>query len=310
MYAPLISICVPAYRKPAFVTRLLDSVLRQDYKQVEVIISDDSPDESVNLAIAPYINKLNLRYYHNQPAKGSPVNWNFALDQARGELLMLLHQDDWLYAPDALRSYVEAFGSDSSLDFVFCKNIAVREDGSEIVLQALPGLLHRLDRLPNHLVRADVIGPPSNVMVRSTVTTRYDERFIWLVDVDYYVRLLKQGCRYRYLDRHLVSIGLHADQTTNYCRENESIILKENILFAAKLEAGAFRDWKIYDYFWRLLRNHRVRSQEDLLQSGVSAEQVPPVISHMLALERRIPLRLLHLGPVSKLLMFVSYVQQ
>ena len=53
----MVSICVPAYKKPDFVTRLLDAVLLQDYKDIEVVITDDSPNDDIQVAIAPYVDQ-------------------------------------------------------------------------------------------------------------------------------------------------------------------------------------------------------------------------------------------------------------
>ena len=76
MSAPLISICIPAYKKPEFVIRAIQSIQKQSYKQVEIIISDDSPNEDIKITIQSYISELNIKYYHNQPALKSPKNWN------------------------------------------------------------------------------------------------------------------------------------------------------------------------------------------------------------------------------------------
>ena len=64
MNEPLISICIPAYNKPRYVARVLDSILKQDYKNVEIIISDDSPGEDTKQAIERYRNKLVIKYFH------------------------------------------------------------------------------------------------------------------------------------------------------------------------------------------------------------------------------------------------------
>ncbi len=82
MIQPLISICIPAYKKPQFVVRCLESIAEQDYKQVEVIISDDSPDEDIKRAIEPYTNKLEIKYFHNKPALQSPKNYRKSADFA------------------------------------------------------------------------------------------------------------------------------------------------------------------------------------------------------------------------------------
>jgi GT2 family glycosyltransferase len=137
---------------------------------------------------------------------------------------------------------------------------------------------------------------------------QYDEDLIWLVDVDYYVRVLQAGYKYVYLDEHLVSIGLHEDQTTVFCRNNSEIILKENILFAYKIGESAFKDLKIYDYYWRLLRNDGIKFIDQIIASGVEAEKILPLFSHMLNLQNKLPRQVLRFGPGSKIGMFLNYL--
>lgn len=281
----------------------------QDYKRVEVILSDDSPNEDIKGAVQPFREKLAVHYYHNKRPLKSPVNWNAALDKAKGDLVVLMHQDDWYHSTTALTQYIKHF-ENASIDFVFCQNTAVDEKGNKYILQAFPDLPHKLLKCPNHLLLAQVIGPPSNTMLRRNVTIRYDERLIWLVDVDYYVRLLKAGHKYRYIPENLVTIGLHEDQTTVFVRNNDHIILKENILFAAKLEKEAFEDIKIYDYYWRLLRNHKVRNIDAIVDAGVETEIIPPVINQMLRRQSKVPSAVLKFGPASKTLMCTSYIIQ
>lgn len=304
MKHPLVSICIPAYKKTEYVVRAIASVQKQDYTNVEIIISDDSPGEDIKDAIAAYQPALDIKYFHNQPPLKSPRNWNNALDKASGELVMLLHQDDWLEATDALSTYVAAF-EDGKTDFVFCRNTAIDENGNMTILQERKYLLGEMASKPNHLLLSQIIGPPSNTMLRRSIPTHYDEDFIWVVDVDYYARLLKAGYRYKYIDRHLVSIGLHADQTTVFCRDNDDIIFRENILFASKVEPEAFHDPVFFDYYWRLLRNYRVRSVEDIKSMGVGT--IPLVIAHILKAQQSIPLKALTVGPVSKSLMLLCY---
>ena len=308
MSEPKISICIPVYQKPEYVIRAIQSIAKQDHKNVEIILSDDSPSSDLKLAIQPYISELDIKYYHNQPALKSPINWNNALDKATGDFYMLLHQDDWLESEKALSTFLKAFSDNPSVGFVFCKNTAIQPDGQVITLQAIRSLLKDMSKRPHHILRANVIGPPSNTMLRKDITIRYDESYIWLVDVDYYVQLLTKGYQYHYLDQHLVSIGLHEDQTTVFCRNNEDVIVKENIWFAHKLGNTAFNDVLIYDYYWRLLRNYKIRSIADLNAMGVENPKILWVIRKMLNVQMKFPLSILKIGPISKLLMFSSYL--
>jgi glycosyltransferase involved in cell wall biosynthesis len=308
MTEPLVSICIPAYKKPEYVIRAIQSIINQTYKNVEVIISDDSPNQDIKIAIQPYISELNINYYHNKPALKSPINWNNALSKATGEFIMLLHQDDWFDSIQAISTFVVAFNSKQDVNFVFCKNTAIQPTGEKITLQAIQGLLSTMSARPKHLLRANVIGPPSNVMIRKNALIKYDEDYIWLVDVDYYVRLLEAGNKYVYLDQHLVSIGLHEDQTTVFCRNNEDVIVKENIWLAHKMGTKAFDDILIYDYYWRLLRNYRIRSIADLHQMGLVDQMILPIIIKMLKVQVLFPLSLLRFGPFSKMLMTCNYL--
>ena len=134
---------------------------------MEIIISDDSPNEDIKGVIQPYINQLEIKYYRNIPAFGSPKNWNAALDKGKGDYLLLLHQDDWFHSPTALSEFVNAM-EEKNVDFVFCRNTAIDENGNEIILQAIPSLIKNMGKKPNHLLRAQVIGPPSNAMLKRT----------------------------------------------------------------------------------------------------------------------------------------------
>ena len=287
--------------------RCLESILKQDHKPIEIIISDDSPNEDIKLAIEAFKRQLDIKYFHNKQPLGSPKNWNAALSKGTGEYLILLHQDDWFHDPSALSVFIEAFAT-KDVDFVFCQNTAIDEQGNKIILQAIPGLLKTMASKPNYLLLAQVIGPPSNTMISKSVNIRYDERFIWLVDVDYYSRMLKEGYRYYYIERHLVSIGLHKDQITEFCRANADIIFKENIWFANKIGNTGFRDIPIYDYYWRLLRNYKIRSLYDIKANNVGDDEIPPIILHMLNFQNKFSLDLLKRGIISKSLMLINYL--
>jgi glycosyltransferase involved in cell wall biosynthesis len=307
MSEPLISICIPAYNKPQYVARCLESILKQDYKSVEVIISDDSPDEDIKQVIEPYAGKLRISYYHNNPALKSPRNWNAALDKAAGKYVILLHQDDWLHSDKCLSSFLLAFEGEE-IDFVFCRNTAMDENGKIFVLQARPQLLSKLSTRPDHLILAQVIGPPSNTMLKSSIKLRYDENFIWMVDVDYYNRILKSGFKYKYINEHLVTIGLHGDQTTEFCRTHPEIIFKENIMLAQKIGSKLFQDILLFDYYWRLLRNHLVRNLADIEKFGLQIKDIPLAIVHMLNSQGKLSLSVLKNGFKSKFYMLSSFL--
>src|SRR5688572_23337978 len=124
----LVSICIPAYENATFLKRLLDSILIQNYPEIEIIVSDDSAGEDIKNALPAYFNKLHVKYFKNVQALKTPANWNQALDKASGDLLMLIHQDDWLNGPDVISKFVKIFEENSAIDFAFCRSMAFSEN--------------------------------------------------------------------------------------------------------------------------------------------------------------------------------------
>ena len=99
---PLFSVIIPTYKRPAVLKKCLDALARQTLPAdaFEVLVSDDgSPDntgEVVNAYRAPF--KLS---YLRQANSGPAAARNRAIEQARGEYLLILN-DDALLEPDAL----------------------------------------------------------------------------------------------------------------------------------------------------------------------------------------------------------------
>ena len=84
-------------------------------------------------------------------------------------------------------------------------------------------------------------------------------------------------------------------------------MFRENIWFAQKIGHSAFRDIKIYDYYWRLLRNYGIRNMNDFCANQLDPSEMPESIMFMLNWQSQIPYFMLQFGPSSKLLMAASY---
>ena len=106
--SPLISICIPAYKNIEHLERLLNSISKQIFKNFEVVITDDTPDDSVSQFVAQSNFEFALTYFKNYKSLGTPENWNEAVRKSSGEYIKLMHNDDWFASPDALSEFVYA----------------------------------------------------------------------------------------------------------------------------------------------------------------------------------------------------------
>ena len=95
---PLISICIPLYRtKHIFLRQLMESLLGQSYRNIEICLADGSPDEELGEKISEwYGTDSRIIYKHLDENKGISENTNEAIAMAHGGYIMLSDHDDVL----------------------------------------------------------------------------------------------------------------------------------------------------------------------------------------------------------------------
>ena len=123
---PTVSIIVPVYRAEQTIRRCVDSVLRQEYPDFELLLVDDgSPDRSGEICDEYARLDGRVRVIHKENAGVSAAR-NDALDAARGVYLQFLDSDDWL-APEATKLLVRA-AREHSCDLVIADFYRVAGD--------------------------------------------------------------------------------------------------------------------------------------------------------------------------------------
>lgn len=299
----LVSICIPSYGHPDLLHRCLQSITVQDYTNIEVIISDDTPDDRVKSVLAIFKNQINIRYYHNHPSLGTPLNWNAAIDKAYGDIIWLLHHDDWLFYNEVVSKCVQAFNKNPDKSFLFGRSVAIDKKFGEKALQQeyFMKYIHQ----PENLLLKNEIGPPSNLLFRSTVKERYKNPYKWLVDLEYYIRIFSSGHMFVYMDEPIIKVGIHDGQMTGFVNSNRKIILIENIMFAGQHLNRKYLTWKIFDHYWRLFRTYSTWQIAETLQEQ---EQTIDFLQVIAAWQRLIPKSVLKVGVISKVLMFACYL--
>lgn len=93
---PLISIIVPVYNVKDYITKCLDSICGQTYKNLEIIIVDDgSTDGSGDICDLYAQADGRIKVFHQSNA-GQSAARNRALDVAQGEYIGFVDSDDWI----------------------------------------------------------------------------------------------------------------------------------------------------------------------------------------------------------------------
>jgi len=95
---PLVSILIPTCDRPELVLKAIHSALLQSYKNIEVIVMDNSLSSESEKNIEMILDSR-LYYFRNKTNIGPILNWRKSLDHANGEYCVLLPDDDYLINP-------------------------------------------------------------------------------------------------------------------------------------------------------------------------------------------------------------------
>jgi glycosyltransferase involved in cell wall biosynthesis len=106
----LITISIPTYRRPTFLLHCLHSCLAQDYRPLEIDISDNSPTDETGAWVksVPLPEGVTLRYWRNSPSIDPVENHRKLFDAARGRRLVWMNDDDVLL-PGAVSAMSHGF---------------------------------------------------------------------------------------------------------------------------------------------------------------------------------------------------------
>ena len=221
----LISICIPTYNNVENLQKVIDSIVIQTFVDYEIIVSDDSTNDKVSDLIQKNINQgLFIRYFRNEVPLGSPKNWNFAIKQAKGRYIKLLHHDDWLISPFALQKFYNIVSVEGDC-FVFSAAESIQHNQ---LIHHIPDKtnISRLERNPFFLLNGNFIGGPSS-MIFPNNGVLFDERLVWLVDVDFYLQLLVKKFSLKYISEQMYCTFLDSSNITNHCVNDFELNVKE-----------------------------------------------------------------------------------
>ncbi len=103
----LISVIIPVYGVENYIRQCLDSVLKQSYKNLEIIvINDGTRDRSAEIA-KEYAQKDNRIKVYDYENGGVSAARNRGLELARGDYISFVDGDDWLH-PDFYKKLSDA----------------------------------------------------------------------------------------------------------------------------------------------------------------------------------------------------------
>lgn len=224
---PLVSIITPSYNQAAYLEQTIQSVLSQDYPNIEYIIVDGgSTDGSVEI-IRRYADRL--AWWVSEPDAGQADAINKGFARARGEIVAWLNSDD-TYLPGAVDAAVAALQAYPEDGLVYGDVLSVNETNRPIYHQTFaPYTL-------TDLMSFRIISQPGVFMRRAALQSAggLDPAYHYLLDHHLWLRIA-QKWKLCYLPRTLAQARYHATA--------------KNVAQAFRFGEDAFRlvDWMAAD---------------------------------------------------------------
>jgi glycosyltransferase involved in cell wall biosynthesis len=227
---PLFSVIIPTYGRPELLGEAIDSVLAQSVQDFECIVVDDASPEPPMIVSDPRVRLIRRSENHGGPAAGR----NTGIQAARGRFVAFLDDDD-LYAPERLALALDAI---ERAPVTICWTTFHGDGGGSG--RTLNGNVEDtiLDGLVPHV---------GATTVRRDVVLLFDEGFMGVEDVDWWIRMSRRSSvatvpRPGYVFRRHSGERIRNGAPTRI-RENVAILRTYADYFADHPRAAAFR-WK------------------------------------------------------------------
>jgi glycosyltransferase involved in cell wall biosynthesis len=196
---PKVSLCIPAYQAERHLQATIDSVLAQDFADLEVVIVDNNSSDGTG-NILEVLSDRRVRVMRNATTMSMVDNFNLAVRHSKGQFTKVICADDIL-TPDCIGAQVALLEGNPSLAVVSARTDFIDDEGTLLMrARGLGGIAgqHSGEHVVKQIVRSgrNPIGPPVAVMFRRADFDRcggFGGDLLFPMDMDLWVRLMRHG---------------------------------------------------------------------------------------------------------------------
>lgn len=226
-----VSIITVVYNNVDTISECIESVINQDYKNIELIVIDGNSTDGTQNKIEQYKNKI--AYYISEKDAGIFDAYNKGVTQATGDIIGILNSDDFLYDNTIIGEIVKAFQIENS-HIVYGNGVFVDQKDTQKIKRIYPSRPFKKSYLkfgwiplhPTIYVKKELYDKYGLYSLNYTIASDYDISLRWFENED-----LKKF----YLDSWIVKMRLGGKSTTIGLQKRKStedlkIIKKHNLM--------------------------------------------------------------------------------
>ena len=214
---PLISVIVPVYKVEQYIERCIESILRQTYKNIEIILVDDGSPDACGVMCDKYAAKdSRIRVIHKENGGLSSAR-NAGMQTAKGEYICFVDSDDWL--DETFVEVLEALLTEKQTDFSACRFCEVIEGNPVPQNKAskAPQLFEE-NLMRNAIIDDTYAGFACNKLFRADIIhengLRFDEKIFNGEDLPFTIEYLKHCRKGAYVPSELYFYNIRPQSIT------------------------------------------------------------------------------------------------
>lgn len=212
---PRISIVTPSYNQAQFIEQTIDSILSQNYPNLEYIVIDGGSTDGSAAIIRRY--EKHLKFWVSEKDRGQTHAINKGMAHATGEIRAYLNSDDY-YLPGTFEAVSQAWQEQPDIDLLHGRCRYVDEAGNKIGEQFgdIQGIEQVLDVWDVWWSKRQFVQP--EVFWSARLAKRvgpFRENLYFAMDFEYWLRIIAAGGKVVPLDRELTCFRFTVDQKSN-----------------------------------------------------------------------------------------------
>jgi glycosyltransferase involved in cell wall biosynthesis len=211
---PLVSVVLPTFNRERTVGKAIESVLRQTYTRLELLVIDDASTDGTP-ELVRRLDDPRISYLRQENNSGGSAARNAGLAAASGELVAFQDSDDEWLAHKLERQVDLLTRSPDSTGVIYCPYRRIYPDGRSEIHPADPSAAPR-GEIHRRLLRGNFIGTPTILARRTCVDSvgGFDEALPRFQDWDWMIRVSKDW-QVGVVEEPLVLAGYENDNVTD-----------------------------------------------------------------------------------------------
>lgn len=165
-----VSVMVPAYNAEKFLAEALDSILTQDYENLQVVVADDASTDSTASILRDYSHRFpeKIVAIYNARNLGITKNCNLALSRCDGDYIALFAGDD-IMLPGKIKRQVDYMEHHAALAFSYHAVEIFQSETGERLSITDQGRSARISTAADVITHMGIPGPMSIMLRRSSL---------------------------------------------------------------------------------------------------------------------------------------------